>query len=358
MISPQEGSAMSQHLTTTRPNLPAELRKLQEEEKRATTAAEREQLQRSILALENFLSRHPERATAAPESVEVRSSLTEHATRKGRTPLDVMLGDFRALVGIATKVEHRSVAYDSALRQLDIVRRVMERHDLGTPTIRSDGRVVVEHRHAAVLPRPASRVQVAATRRDYPHVGLPKDYENDPRTLVGYAAVWFDPSDPQGTSYSLFDDVVEHVQRGAFAACLRAGDDVVCLVEHDPARIVGRTSANNLKLSEDTVGLRFTVTPPPDSATARQLVCDVAAKNLQQCSFSFRATGVQWDEQEDGSAVRTITSCDVLDVSPVCWPAYSSTSIRLASKDDDALTPRTRQALDLVARRLAIAQRR
>ena len=54
----------------------------------------------------------------------------------------------------------------------------------------------------------------------------------------------------------------EYVRPRAFDRALASGADVRALVEHDPARIIGRTRAGNLKLSIDDRGLKVDITPP------------------------------------------------------------------------------------------------
>ena len=80
------------------------------------------------------------------------------------------------------------------------------------------------------------------------------DEEN--QKLVGYAVKWNSPSQV------LYCDFVESFAPKAFSESLASGEDVRALFEHDYTKLLGRTSAGTLKLEEDSIGLRFELTPP------------------------------------------------------------------------------------------------
>ena len=143
------------------------------------------------------------------------------------------------------------------------------------------------------------------------------------RTLTGYAAVFGSPSEDMG-------GWVERCDPHCFDRTLAAGADVRGLVEHDPARILGRTKAGTLQVSTDASGLRFTCALP-DTSVARDLVTSIERGDLDSCSFGFVAQRTEWSDNPDGTSVRTLMDVDLYDVSVVTYPAYTSTSVDVRS---------------------------
>ena len=142
------------------------------------------------------------------------------------------------------------------------------------------------------------------------------------RTLEGYAAVFNSPSED-------FGGWSERIDPGAFNRTLLEGADVRCLVEHDPALIVGRTKSKTLSLSVDQIGLRFRC-QLPDTTVARDLVTSVERGDLDSCSFGFIAQKESWvEDSQANTVIRTLLDVDLLDTSVVCYPAYAATSVNV-----------------------------
>ena len=140
--------------------------------------------------------------------------------------------------------------------------------------------------------------------------------DNNPAVLVGYAAVFNELSEDLG-------GFREQVAPGAFSKTL--GGDIRALVNHEPDLIIGRTRSGTLTLSEDQRGLRVEITLP-DTSVARDLMESVKVGNINQMSFGFRKKADTW-ENIDGEVVRTLVEVELLDVSPVTFPAYPQTEI-------------------------------
>jgi HK97 family phage prohead protease len=130
----------------------------------------------------------------------------------------------------------------------------------------------------------------------------------------------------------------EQVAPGAFAAAI-GRDDVRALFNHDPNFVIARTTNKTLTLSEDDKGLYFEATPP-DTQWARDLVASIDRGDVSQCSFGFIVTKCEWDETVD-PPIRTIMEVELLDVSPVTYPAYEDTSVSMRALKDwrEANTP-------------------
>ena len=141
-------------------------------------------------------------------------------------------------------------------------------------------------------------------------------------TLVGHAAVFDSMSEPLGG----FREVI---QRGAFRKVLKNPElSVKALFNHDQNLVLGSSTNGTLTLTEDPKGLRYEVNVA-DTSYGRDLRVLLERGDVTQSSFAFKVSkdGQEWTDQEDGTLVRTITEfSDLLDVSPVTYPAYTGTS--------------------------------
>jgi len=144
----------------------------------------------------------------------------------------------------------------------------------------------------------------------------------DAGKLAGYAAVFNTEADIGGWFF-------ERIQPGAFAKSIGRGDDVRALWNHDPMHVLGRTASGTLSLREDEHGLHVEILPP-DTQLGRDVTTLIKRGDVSQMSFGFRVVSDKW-EMRDGKEVRTILEADLLDVSPVTFPAYDATSISARS---------------------------
>lgn len=142
----------------------------------------------------------------------------------------------------------------------------------------------------------------------------------NPRRLEGYAAT-FDTEARIGDFY-------ETIRAGAFAASLASGRDVLALVDHDPARVLGRTRSGTLRLAEDTRGLGFSV-DLPDTQTARDILALAERGDIGGMSFGFDVedNGDEWDGDR-----RELRKVNLHEISVVqAWPAYDGTTVSARS---------------------------
>lgn len=154
--------------------------------------------------------------------------------------------------------------------------------------------------------------------------------EGDERPrIVGYAAKFNSESEE-------FWGFVERIAPGAFAEALKKSD-VRALFNHDPNFVIGRTRSGTLVLQEDSVGLRYEITPP-DTQWARDLVESLRRGDISQSSFAFTMSpgGVsQWEDRPDGTTLRTIVKvAELYDISPVTYPAYADTESGVRSAEE------------------------
>jgi HK97 family phage prohead protease len=150
--------------------------------------------------------------------------------------------------------------------------------------------------------------------------------EGSSRFIAGYAARFNTQTDIGG----MFR---EEIKPGAFARAIREKQDAKFLINHDPSLILARVGNGTLTLREDPErGLYFRAdvskTTHGDDALAM-----IRRADLAECSFGFGIPdgGETWSVITDGEGrkrnLRTITDCDLYDVSSVTYPAYSGTSV-------------------------------
>lgn len=162
-------------------------------------------------------------------------------------------------------------------------------------------------------------------------------------TITGYALKFNKPSEVLG-GFVAFREIIKP---GALAAADMT--NVVATINHDQNQVLGRTGIN-LDLAVDEIGLRFTV-QPTDTSFAKDLIANMQAGVINQCSFAFTipaTDGAQdWEESdEDGvDYVRSINQIDHLyDVSIVTTPAYPSTEAQVGERSL-AMVKESRRAL-------------
>ena len=137
--------------------------------------------------------------------------------------------------------------------------------------------------------------------------------------IVGYAAVFDSLSENLG-------GFREKIARGAFKNSLKRGDDVRALFNHNPDYVLGRTLSNTLRLQEDRKGLRIEI-DPPDTSFSKDLITSINRGDIDQMSFGFLTKSDDWETTHEGDNIRTLNEVDLIDVSPVTFPAYHDTQI-------------------------------
>ncbi len=153
--------------------------------------------------------------------------------------------------------------------------------------------------------------------------------------ITGYAAVFYRAGDA-GTEYEMWPGLVERIMPTAFDKAI-ASNDVRALFNHDPAVVLGRSSAGTLRLSVDERGLRYEI-DPPDTTAARDLIQSIRRGDISGSSFAFMP--VATTHRDDGpTKYIERTEVELFDVGPVTFPAYSgaSTGVRAADGDLDAV---------------------
>lgn len=143
--------------------------------------------------------------------------------------------------------------------------------------------------------------------------------------LDGHAAVW----DTETIIAGLYR---ERIARGAFTASVKE-DVIVALFNHDWNTPLGKNRSGTLRVSEDSIGLRYVV-DVPDTSWGRDLLVSVRRRDVSQSSFGFQILRDEWlkPTSRDALPIRTILEARVFDVSPVVAPAYPTTSVSARSE--------------------------
>jgi uncharacterized protein len=123
----------------------------------------------------------------------------------------------------------------------------------------------------------------------------------------------------------------ERIAPEAVDRTLNEGLDVRALVDHDSAKVIGRTRAGTLMLRKDSQGLRIEVEPDPEISYARDILRAVGRGDVSGMSFGFRVISDEWD-YEAKIPMRTVTDMRISEVSIVTFPAYQATDVQVAMR--------------------------
>jgi hypothetical protein len=108
--------------------------------------------------------------------------------------------------------------------------------------------------------------------------------------LSGYAAVYNSDREDLG-------GFTEQIVPGAFDAVLASGQDVRCLVNHDPSLLLGGTLSGTLTLRSDSKGLFYDVSVP-DIQLGRDTPALAERGDITQSSFGFTLDEDDQDAEE------------------------------------------------------------
>ena len=151
--------------------------------------------------------------------------------------------------------------------------------------------------------------------------------------IVGYGAVFY-RAGADGTEYRMWSDLVERIAPVAFNRAIAEKHDAAGLFNHDPSALLGRVSADTMRLSVDSKGLRYEI-DLPDTTIAKDVAASIARRDIAGSSFSFSVTKQSWQEAKDGPSIRTIEDLDLYDTGPVTFPAYTATTTGLRSAENN-----------------------
>lgn len=155
--------------------------------------------------------------------------------------------------------------------------------------------------------------------------------DGQPMVLEGYFVVFDQP-------YYIDDYCEEVIDRHAFDNADMS--DVRALIDHDPRLCLGRRNENvqTLEFDIDDTGLYGKIQVNPDDIDALSLRARVLRGDVDQASFGFEESSVEYTDLPDGRLRRTVRGISKLWELSVCtFPAYEQTFVAARSRAGDAL---------------------
>ena len=160
--------------------------------------------------------------------------------------------------------------------------------------------------------------------------------EGGGKRIEGYFAVF-------GSVYDMGGGISETIDPHAFDEAL--GDDIRALIDHEPRLVLGRTSANTLRLRVDEHGLWGEIDVNPNDTDAMNLYARVQRGDVTQCSFGFDILEEETEYGPGAGEVRFILKrVRLYEVSCVTFPAYRETEISARMKQAQTIRKRQAQA--------------
>lgn len=133
------------------------------------------------------------------------------------------------------------------------------------------------------------------------------------------------------------DEFVEQIAKGAFDTALKE-NRILALWSHDTSQVLASTSNQTLRLDNRDDGLHFEA-DLPDTTLGRDAWESIRRGDVDGVSFGFIARKEKWSKQDRGEGQkplyrRTILDADLLEISPVAFPAYPANSVHVRSLDE------------------------
>ena len=113
---------------------------------------------------------------------------------------------------------------------------------------------------------------------------------------------------------------------------------------HNPDITIGRVSAGTLRTAKTSRGVAVEIDPP---SWARGQVESVQRRDITGHSFGFMALEDDW-HLEDGAPVREVLDMEIHEVSPVAWPAYPATTLKVVRAEARSAWTKERETLNRI----------
>ena len=151
----------------------------------------------------------------------------------------------------------------------------------------------------------------------------------EPRAIDGVAVKYNSRSE-------LLWDFYEEIAPCAFHNAFGADADVRCLWSHSSDKPLGRTTAGTLALEDKADGIHYRC-DLPDTTTGRDAWVSIQRGDVTGVSFGFIVTKDAW-RNEEGLIVRTVLEGELLEISPVVFPAYPAASVQARTLGSERVT--------------------
>ena len=134
------------------------------------------------------------------------------------------------------------------------------------------------------------------------------EIRNDSVVLDGYVNAVARDSRPMLDENG--EKFVEQISPKTFQRALEKNDDVLCLLNHDPSRVLGSTKQGNIELFEDNIGLRAIC-----KITDSEVIEKARNGKLRGWSFGFEALKEHEESLENGLKRRFVDEMALDEVS-------------------------------------------
>ena len=162
---------------------------------------------------------------------------------------------------------------------------------------------------------------------------------------------------------------IEKINKGVFARALTRGKRFDFLSEHDRNLLLATTENASLELWEDEEGLKMRANIVPTSY-GKDIYTLIKNRVVNHMSFGFRVLKDSWNKGVNDIYERSIEDLELIEVSAVRNPAYSSSAISARnielieevdipeleeeSKEEERMNPKDLEAIaDMVVAKLA-----
>lgn len=130
---------------------------------------------------------------------------------------------------------------------------------------------------------------------------------------------------PYNTNSAPLGSFVERIGSGAFGDSVNG--DIRAFWNHQDESIPLGRSPRTMRLNDTPDGLDFEI-DLPETTQGNDLLISFQRGDVDSVSFAFYLLADTWS---DGGTVRTVTSAELVEISPVNYPAYPSASIGVRS---------------------------
>jgi HK97 family phage prohead protease len=140
----------------------------------------------------------------------------------------------------------------------------------------------------------------------------------------------------------LFRSFYEEFKPGAFNKWMadpKRDSDIICTINHDPNKLLARTSSGKLSLTETPNGLAAEV-QPADTTYARDLVASIRNGDIRGMSFIYLPTKESWIAEGDKQSRQSLHVVEEAKLYEVCFtsnPAYDVNSVELRTYADERM---------------------
>ena len=124
----------------------------------------------------------------------------------------------------------------------------------------------------------------------------------------------------------------EVLKPGCFKSSLKSRD-VIALWSHDSSRPLASTRNGSLRLKDGPEGLEIEFDIDQRISWARDAYLSIKNGNLSGLSFGFLCEKEAWPS----ASLREVISANLLEISPVVFPAYPSAGIAARSAVDESV---------------------